>query len=62
MPRPAMIARPPAGNVAIKEYEMIRSMCRILLGMAVGSIVLLAMVIAYATDVTDREDGIRDVF
>jgi len=41
---------------------MIRTVARLLLGMVVGSVVLIAMVIAYATDVTDREDGVRNMF
>jgi hypothetical protein len=61
MPGLAMIDVRPASTVTTEVDAMIKSMGRGLLGMVMGSAILIAMMIAYAVDVTDREDGIRDV-
>lgn len=62
MPARWMIDSSTARTVVVEGLKMIGTIGRILLGMAVGSLVLIAMVIAYAMDVADRDDGIREVF
>lgn len=62
MPARRMIVSSTARTVAAEGFKMTGTLGRILLGMAVGSLVLIAMVIAYAMDVADRDDGIREVF